>query len=135
MEYIETEQNLRVVTEYDIIVVGSGSSGIGAAVAAGRNGGKILLIESQGSVGGISTPGLMSHFTGNVDSALYWEILERQTQKNYFKGGNVIEIDPELLKNVYFKLLEEVGVTILLYTLVCGTIMEENHLQGGNLSE
>lgn len=130
MEYIEAEQNLRVVTEYDIIVVGSGPSGIGAAVAAGRNGGKVLLIESQGSVGGISTTGLMSHFTGNVDSALYREILERQAQKHYFKGGNVIEIDPELLKNVYFELLEEAGVTILLYTLVCGAVMEENHHRG-----
>ncbi|MCQ2400088.1 MAG: FAD-dependent oxidoreductase [Clostridia bacterium] len=46
---------------------------------------KTLLIESLGRVGGISTSGLMSHFTGNVDSNLYREILTKSAEKNYFE--------------------------------------------------
>ena len=49
---------------YDVIVVGSGPAGMAAAISSGRNGAKTLLIESLGRVGGISTSGMMSHFTG-----------------------------------------------------------------------
>lgn len=37
--------------EYDVIVAGSGPSGMAAAVMARRMGAKTLLIEWQGSVG------------------------------------------------------------------------------------
>jgi len=61
---------------YDVIVVGSGPAGVSAAILAGRNGAKTLLIESCGRVGGISTSGMMSHFTGRCGNMLYHEILE-----------------------------------------------------------
>ena len=77
MFYTEPEKKLPIKGEYDVIVVGSGPSGVSAAIMAGRNGAKTLLIEYNGSVGGISTSGLMSHFTGRVDSLLYNEILQR----------------------------------------------------------
>ena len=74
---------------YDVVVVGSGPAGVAAAISAGRNGAKTLLIESCGRVGGISTSGMMSHFTGRVGNRLYHEILERSAQKNIFEKGIV----------------------------------------------
>lgn len=131
MFYTEPEKKLPVKGEYDVIVVGSGPSGVSAAIMAGRNGAKTLLIEYNGSVGGISTSGLMSHFTGRVDSLLYSEILKRSADKNPFDTGCVRkEIDPELLKITYLEMLEEAGVDILLYTLVCDVVMEENRVTG-----
>lgn len=62
--------NITSTKEYDVIVAGSGPAGIGAAVAAGRNGAKTLIIESLGKLGGIATAGMMSHFTGNVGNYL-----------------------------------------------------------------
>ncbi len=117
--------------EYDVIVAGSGPAGIGAAVAAGRNGAKTLIIESLGKLGGIATAGMMSHFTGNVGNYLYHEVLERAAQKNYFNNGiktNVI--DPEMLTLTYIEMLEEANVDILLYTTVCDVIMEDKTLKG-----
>ena len=61
--------------KYDVIVVGSGPAGMAAAISAGRGGAKTLLIESLGRVGGISTSGMMSHFTGRCGNALFHEIL------------------------------------------------------------
>ncbi len=116
--------------EYDVIVAGSGPAGIGAAVAAGRRGAKVLLIEWQGSVGGVSTVGLMSHFTGSVDSALYREMLTRAQEKNYFSGSELTVIDPELLKITYYELLEEAGVEILLYTFIHDVVTEGNQIVG-----
>ena len=62
---------IKYIKEYDVIVVGSGPAGVAAAVTAGRQGSKTLIIESLGRIGGISTSGMMSHFTGNVGNRLY----------------------------------------------------------------
>ena len=131
MFFTEKEKNIPVLGSYDVIVVGSGPSGIGAAVTAGRNGIRVLLIEYSGSVGGISTSGLMSHWTGSVNSNLYEEVLQRAADKNPFNNGvRQIEIDPELLKNVYYEMLEEANVEILLYSLVCDVITEDSTVKG-----
>ncbi|MCK8058439.1 MULTISPECIES: FAD-dependent oxidoreductase [unclassified Fusibacter] len=39
--------------DYDIVVIGGGFSGLGAAISAGRNGRKVCLIESTNQVGGV----------------------------------------------------------------------------------
>ena len=63
MFYTEKERQIEIAGEYDVIVAGSGPSGMAAAVAAARNGAKVLILEALGAVGGIATSGLMSHFT------------------------------------------------------------------------
>ncbi|MBQ2967239.1 MAG: FAD-dependent oxidoreductase [Clostridia bacterium] len=128
MQYEVKIQNEKT---YDVIVAGSGPAGIAAAVMAGRCGAKTLLIESCGRVGGISTAGMMSHFTGNVGNRLYHETLERAAQKNLFEQGvKTIVIDPEYLTLTYIEMLEEADVDILLYTTVCDVIMEGKCLKG-----
>lgn len=118
---------------YDVIVVGSGPAGIGAAVTAGRNGAKTLLIESCGRVGGISTSGMMSHFVGHCGSKIYAEALARAARKNLFDSPDEREmkyIDPELLTLTYIEMLEEAGVQLLLYTAFCDVVMEGNAVRG-----
>ena len=119
------------IKEYDVIVAGSGPAGVAAAISAGRQGAKTLIIESLGRLGGISTSGMMSHFTGNVGNRLYHEVLERAAQKNYFNNGvKTITIDPEFLTLTYIEMLEEAGVDILLYTTVCDVMMDGDLLKG-----
>ena len=72
----------------DILVVGSGPSGFAAAYSAAKNGAKVVLVEQSGDVGGISTSGLMSHWTGSCGSPLYYEILKRSAQYNEGKFKN-----------------------------------------------
>ncbi len=115
---------------YDVIVAGSGPAGMGAAIAAARNGAKTLLVEWQGSVGGVSTVGLMSHFTGTVDSKLYWEVLKRADEKNLLPSKDITVIDPELLKITYFELLEEAGAEVLLYSFIHDVVMDGNKIVG-----
>ena len=116
---------------YDVIVVGSGPAGVSAAISAGRNGAKTLLIESLGRVGGISTSGMMSHFTGRCGNKLYLEILDRAKAKNHhFPELEKKYIDPELLTLTYMEMLEEAGVDLLLYTTFCDVTMQENKVTG-----
>ncbi len=52
----------KVREAYDVIVVGGGIAGISAAVAAGRLGSRVLLIEKGILLGGLATVGLISWY-------------------------------------------------------------------------
>lgn len=128
---IKFESRDAIKDSYDVIVVGSGPAGMGAAIRAGRMGVRILVIESQGCVGGLSTTGMMSHFTGRVESKLYSEILDRAAQKNFYPNriGREV-IDPEILKITYLEMLEECNVDLLLYTTLSDVVMDGNRVVG-----
>ena len=131
MIYTEKQRDIPVGGSFDVIVAGSGPAGMAAAVLAARGGAKVLLIEAQGSVGGIATTGLMSHFTGTADSAIYREFLHRAANKNpYNKGEFTNKIDPELLKNTFYEMIKEEHIELLLYTFCCGAIVENNRVCG-----
>lgn len=55
-EQIKTE----VKKEYDVAVCGGGFAGISAALAAARQGSKVLLLEKQFMLGGLATAGLVT---------------------------------------------------------------------------
>ena len=50
--------------EYDVVVCGGGPAGIGAGIAAARQGLKTILIESNGCLGGVSTAGALPFYLG-----------------------------------------------------------------------
>lgn len=129
----EKSRELPVYAEVDVVVLGSGPAGFAAAVAAGRQGARTMLVEQFGDIGGVSTTGLMSHWTGRSDSGFYNEILARTEASRYdfeTKTGGRNTINPERLKNLYIEMLEEAGVRILLYTMACDAIVENDAIKG-----
>jgi hypothetical protein len=56
----EPAREIKVCREADVVVVGAGPGGIGAAVAAARNGADTVLIERYGHLGGMATGGLVT---------------------------------------------------------------------------
>lgn len=130
--YHENAKELPIAGEYDVIVAGSGPAGTAAAVMAGRMGAKVLIIEWNNAIGGISTSGMMSHWTGSVTSPMYTEILQRSADMNEGKQKGKIQqfINPENLKTVYLDMLKDANVDVLLYTFVCGVVMEGDQLTG-----
>ncbi len=56
----EPARETKVCYEADVVVVGGGPGGIGAAVAASRNGADTVLIERYGCLGGMGTGGLVT---------------------------------------------------------------------------
>ena len=56
----EPARETKVVYEADVLVVGGGPGGIGAAVCAARAGAKTVLIERYGHLGGMATGGLVN---------------------------------------------------------------------------
>jgi hypothetical protein len=84
----EPNQTVDVIRECDVVVVGGGPGGIGAAVSAARNGADTVLIERYGYLGGMGTGGLvtiipcLSDFSGTMQiGGINQEWIERLTLK------------------------------------------------------
>jgi hypothetical protein len=84
----EPNKKIGVIRECDVVVVGAGPGGIGAAVAAARNGADTVLVERYGYLGGMSTGGLvtiipnLTDFSGVLQIAgINQEWIERLAQR------------------------------------------------------
>lgn len=130
--YEEPARKIPVIDTVDVLVAGSGPAGFSAAVCAARQGARVMLIEALGTVGGIATSGMMSHFTGSVKSEFYEELLGRMMEKRRFPDEKAprVTIDPEQLKQIELDMLNEAGVKLRLYTFVSGAIVEDGAIRG-----
>ena len=133
--YTEPSRAIPVAAEVDVLVCGAGPAGIGAALGAARAGCRnVLLLEAGNAVGGVSTTGMMSHWTGSTESPLMEEICRTQSQSVLLpeteRGKTDHFICHEALKNAYLRLLDEAGVQVRLYTQVAGAIVEDGRVRG-----
>ena len=133
--YFEPSKNIPIKDEVDVLVIGGGPAGFSAAVNAARLGAKTMLVEQSGSVGGVATTGLMSHWTGKTKGGFYEEIIKRSS--DYKDSAEIGKysfkkqlINPEKLKSVLLEMLEEAGVMLSLYTFACDVVMEDNYIKG-----
>ncbi len=58
--FLEPAQNVDIIRECDVVVVGGGPGGHAAAVAAARNGADTVLVERYGILGGQATGGVVT---------------------------------------------------------------------------
>jgi hypothetical protein len=95
----ENVRKLPVVKTADVIVVGGGPAGIGAAVLAAKSGCSTLLIERYGMLGGMASVGEVHPFMPNhcsgesLDAPVYQDWLNQM--KFYMPDDIVQEMDAE----------------------------------------
>ena len=70
----EPARDIPVVAETDVLVVGGGTAGLPAAVAAGRTGADVLLLERYGYLGGAISGGLVITLPADRQGAMTQEI-------------------------------------------------------------
>lgn len=130
--FVENSREIPIVAETDVLVVGGGPAGIGAAAGAARNGARVLLIERYGFLGGNLTAAMVNPmFTFHdiqgrqVIRGVAGEIVERLVAKTAspghvtdltFDNASMTPFDPEGMKLILFDLLEESGVAMRLHT-------------------
>ncbi len=107
--------------EYDIIVAGGGTAGAAAAIAAARRGHRVLLVEEQNCLGGVSTSGGVGEWfasldgMGNIFSAVLQEI------KHFgLPAAGPRFFNPEYLKVAWQLMAEKANVHVLFHASVCG---------------
>ena len=133
---------------YDVIVAGGGPSGVGAAVAAARNGAKVLIIEKYGFLGGMATAASVPAFCPYTDGekviikGIGLEVLEAMKKEVNFESPvkdkkeiikrmyDWVPIDTEILKRVLDKLVLESGAKMLFHTLITDVVYEDGFVRG-----
>lgn len=129
---MNTPEIQRYPKQYDVVVVGGGPSGVGAAVASARNGAKTALIERYGILGGMLTSGYVNPFLGAVAPGTMVDELSRLLDVSIHKTRNGEEksINTERAKYTLLKFVADAGVDIFLQTPVVEVICQEKQVHG-----
>jgi len=129
--------------KYDVIVAGGGMSGVAAAVAAARQGSKVLLVEQSSALGGLATGGMVSilmsslswfyGFGREVIDGLIAEGSAWHIPEPAVKGFDYYPFDPEAMKRRLERLVTESGAELYLHTTVTGVRKEGSFIRAVNL--
>lgn len=153
------QRRAHLAAEVDVLVVGGGPAGIGAAVGAADAGASVVLAERYGFLGGNATAALvmplMSFHTdrptlesgqaklfptdhgpgepviaGVLERLLERLIAMRGAIRPSLDTGYVVPFDPELFKGVALDLLDEAGASLLLHAFASDVLMHEDRIEG-----
>ena len=103
--------------EYDVVVVGGGTSGSPTAIAAARSGAKTLLVEYLGVLGGVGTDGMvLGYYDGN-----HCGLTERFKAANKEIGG---KFGLYRRAETWRKWCREAGVTVWLGAMGTDAVVE-----------
>ncbi|MBO4886274.1 MAG: FAD-dependent oxidoreductase [Clostridia bacterium] len=124
MADIVFSRSLPVRYDVDVLVMGGGPAGCAAAIAAARQGAKVLLVEGQAALGGMGTTGMIPAFMTFGDgehflaAGLGREFLDRMWAIGGVTAGHGMSysIRAEALKRAYDEMVSEAGVELLLMT-------------------
>ena len=154
MKYINESKKTPVRFECDVLIAGGGTAGVVAAIAAARNGAKVILAERNGFLGGTMINGagplhsffnLWKAFDGveklQCVRGIPDEIINRliseggcfghlETELGYSYDSTATIVHWEKCKAVLFDMMEEEGVKLLLHTLIADVIKEDDHCCG-----
>lgn len=129
------------MSEYNLIVIGGGLSGVAAAVCAAREGLKVLLVERMGCFGGAmsncSVYPFMKHAIKYADgtkrilsAGIFAEMCKRHREL-----GGVSERgwQPEIFKIMLDRLVEESSVKVMFHTQLIDVVKEDRKISAVRL--
>ncbi|MFO8080159.1 MAG: FAD-dependent oxidoreductase [Armatimonadota bacterium] len=114
----------------DVAVVGGGPAGTMAAIAAGRQGADVLLVEAQPFLGGVPTGGPINSYYWGLSGGLQDELDRRNAELDPMLCASRRGWHPEGRKVVLDAMTEAAGVDVWLRTSVVGTIVEGATVRG-----
>jgi len=142
----EPAREIPLVSRYDVVVAGGGTAGIMAAVAASRNGARVLLVERSGFLGGNIATQLLEHSAGWFDAVgnaivggLPGELVDGLVTAGASPGhvrddtGYTryrVPVNHEVFKSVVTQWIGDAGVHFLLFSPICGVLRDGGAVSG-----
>lgn len=144
--FTEPSRQIPISQTVDVVVVGGGTAGCIAAIAAARLGVSVVLIERFATLGGCATTGRCFHIGNHIFDrnqrqvldGLPVEVIKRVAAKGGTHYDNLKDIalgkkitpmfflmDPEILTLVLMEMIEEAGIHLMLLTYYCEPIMQD----------
>jgi glycine/D-amino acid oxidase-like deaminating enzyme len=145
MSTVTVSYTVPVMAECDVLVIGGGSAGSAAAVAAARTGASVVLIERYGFLGGTGaavldtfygfyTPGTQEKkVVGGIPDEVVAGLERREVllkRPNTYGAGAGLTYDPETLKVVWDELTSEAGVKVLFHSYFVDVLKDGDRVKG-----
>jgi len=129
---VEAPRRTPIAADVDVLVVGGGPTGVGAALAAAREGARTLLIERHGMLGGVWTAGLLNPFFDFQRKGwIVAELIERLNKAHAWRAWKFSwTFDTEAMKLLLEAMLVEAGAATWYYSFVADTIVEQGRVRG-----
>ena len=153
----EPSRSVPILARTQVVVVGSGPSGMVAALASARTGAETILVERYGQIGGYFSNrpgggfGLAFHDAEgeHIIRGIPWEMIDRvlaggggvppveminrsdfgwPPKTKYGKSRPIMDF--EAVKTAAFQMLEEDGVHLLLHAYGVGAVVEDGTVKG-----
>jgi hypothetical protein len=129
-DYVLTgEQRVPVTAQADIVIAGGGPAGIGAAIAAGREGARTVLVERMFCLGGAMTAGLMSKIAisprNRGIAAEFLERLDRYQGTSFIQSRPEVPVDPEAAKLILDKMVSGEAAVKVSFGSVISQVLKE----------
>lgn len=147
--FVEPARHLPVLAHADVLVLGGGPGGVGAAISAARTGARTIVVERFGSFGGTWTSGLLSsimpfpfvrglfeEIIQQLDTVGGWrrsytedpyDLASRESASAYGHGGTYCA---ETLKMVLDRMVLDAGVTPYFFLQVVSVFREDDRVTG-----
>ncbi len=107
----ESPRRTPVAANVDVLVVGGGPTGVGAALAAAGEGAKTLVLERHGMLGGMWTAGLLNPLFESRKGWLVEQLVDRLRQAKAWRDHPSFPVfDVELMKYTLEQMLGEANV-------------------------
>ena len=144
------------IADVEVLVCGGGPAGIGAALAAARQGASTMLIEQQGCLGGVATSSLIGTWFGSysrdgrypVIEGIFKEIVDTLVAQGAAKpptndqdGGSAysgyapwhratVPFEFEAAKLLFDRMVLQAGITLRYFTSALYPKIEDGRIQG-----
>ncbi len=133
----ESSRTIPVMAETDVLVVGSGPSGLAAALASAREGVETMLVERYGSFGGTITQAMI----GSISWYRYEHTIEAGGIGSEFEARAKLMgssqptrygelLDPDMFKYVADRLVLEADIIPVFHCFIVGAVMDGNTVSG-----
>ncbi len=140
---------MRRLEGYDVVVVGGGPGGFGAAVRAAQGGARTLLVEREGCLGGGATTMYVNPFMSELtkpgpsgeprrvcNAGIYKEVIDRLIARGAAtpreSGASMFE--DEVMKLVLDEIAAEAGVEVLFHAALYDAAVEDRRVAAVHLA-